>query len=74
MVKSTIIIIDRDATDDKSRHIPGVHNMQTTLCGYVDVIYREVSAVEYPCDCKQCIDALKRIKALRFPKGYFAEE
>lgn len=54
-------------------HIPGVHNMQQTLCGYVDCAGAEDhDAADHPCNCVSCIDALAAIKALRFPKGYFA--
>ncbi len=52
-------------------HIPGVHNMQITLCGFVDVDYETHDYNEHPCNCFECEKALKKIKALRFPKGYF---
>ena len=52
-------------------HIRGVHNMQNTLCGFVDVSNNLKDAQEYPCNCHSCISALRDIKALRFPKGYF---
>lgn len=54
-------------------HIPG-HDPHQTLCGYVDCsgsvehIYKDA-----PCNCSQCIEALRAIKALRFPKKYFFE-
>jgi hypothetical protein len=55
-------------------HIPGQHNMQQTLCGYVDCAGAEDrDAEEYPCNCGACIGALKSIKALRFPSHYFAK-
>lgn len=53
-------------------HIPGVHNMQQTLCGYVDCFGVERhDAKDHPCNCRGCIDALNDIKAMRFPKHYF---
>lgn len=55
-------------------HIPGQHNMQQTLCGYVDCFGAEDRDAErFPCNCIACIDALKKIKALRFPSHYFAD-
>ncbi|MDR9836860.1 MULTISPECIES: hypothetical protein [Herbaspirillum] len=55
-------------------HIPGVHNLQNTLCGFVDVSWSaDRDAEEFPCNCEKCIDALAKIKALRFPKYYFAK-
>lgn len=55
-------------------HIPGVHNTQQTLCGYVDAAGAvEHFAEEHPCNCGACKDAYKKIKALRFPKGYFTK-
>jgi hypothetical protein len=56
-------------------HIPGVHNCQLTLCGFVDIARaEEAPAREHPCNCGTCIDALKRIQEMRFPKGYFATQ
>jgi hypothetical protein len=56
-------------------HIPGVHNMQQTLCGYVDCSgVEDHDAEDHPCNCRGCIDALRDIKAMRFPKHYFADE
>lgn len=56
-------------------HIPGVHNMQQTLCGYVDCAGAEDhNAAAHPCNCGSCIDALNAIKALRFPKHYFEDQ
>ena len=52
-------------------HIPGVHNMQNTLCGFVDVINQSHDYRDHPVNCRACIDALKAIQALRFPGGYF---
>jgi hypothetical protein len=53
-------------------HIPGVHNTQQTLCGYVDCYGdKRHDAAEHPCNCQHCIDALNKIKAMRFPKHYF---
>ena len=52
--------------------IPGVHNSQITLCGFVDVQYTEHEASDHPCNCEDCIDALQRIKRLRFCRGYFS--
>lgn len=54
-------------------HIPGVHNMQNTLCGWVDVTDTEFDFKDHPCNCLECITALKKIKGLRFPKGYFSK-
>lgn len=54
-------------------HIPGVHNMQNTLCGFVDTMCETRDAEEFPCNCQSCIEALAKIKALRFPKYYFAD-
>lgn len=55
-------------------HIPGVHNMQATLCGHVDPEWSKVhEACDFPCNCTACINALKAIKALRFSKNYFEE-
>jgi hypothetical protein len=59
---------------DDAWHIPGVHNSQLTLCGFVDVSYEEADFTDHPCDCSGCIKALKKIQALRFPKGYFTGE
>lgn len=56
---------------DDAWHIPGVHNTQQTLCGYVDCMYEASDFESNPVNCYACIDALKKIKALRFPKGYF---
>ena len=53
-------------------HIPGVHNMQITLCGFVDVDHDFHDYEDHPCNCAVCEQALKKIKALRFPKGYFS--
>jgi hypothetical protein len=53
-------------------HIPGVHNMQQTLCGYIDCGGQvDHDAADHPCNCKSCFDALNAIKALRFSKDYF---
>lgn len=53
-------------------HIPGVHNMQMTLCGFVDCSnQKDHDADTHPCNCIKCIDALRKIKALRFCKNYF---
>lgn len=54
-------------------HIPGVHNMQATLCGFVDVSTRKHDSDTHPVNCLECISALKKIRALKFPKNYFAE-
>jgi len=55
-------------------HVPGQHNMQQTLFGYVDCAGAEDrDAEEYPCNCTACVDALNTIKALRFPAHYFAK-
>jgi len=53
-------------------HIPGQGNMQQTLCGWVDAFGQvDHSALDHPCNCRNCIDMLNKIKALRFPKHYF---
>jgi hypothetical protein len=55
-------------------HIPGVHNGQQTLCGWVDASgSTEHRASDHPCNCSPCIDAYRKIKALTFPSGYFAK-
>ena len=48
--------------------------MQNTLCGFVDVggPVEMRDAEEYSCNCRKCVDALAKIKELRFPKYYFA--
>jgi hypothetical protein len=53
-------------------HIPGVHNSQTTLCGFVDVPHDALDATRFKMNCKSCRQALLRIQALSFPRGYFA--
>lgn len=53
-------------------HIPGVHNMQVTLCGWIDVNSKEFDYKKFPCNCFACKDALEKIRELRFPKGYFS--
>lgn len=52
-------------------HIPGCGNMQNTLCGFVDVQNEHYHFDGRPVTCVACIAILKRIQALRFPKGYF---
>jgi len=54
--------------------IPGVHNSQITLCGFVDVGYTAHEAEDHPCNCEDCIAALKAIRRLRFSRGYFAKQ
>lgn len=54
--------------------IPGVHNSQVTLCGFVDVPYTTHEAADHPCNCVNCIDALRKIQRMRFTQGYFANE
>lgn len=65
--------IDSDYQSEEIYHIPGIHNMQQTLCGWVDVPYEQHHYSEHPVNCRQCIDAYKEIKALKFPKCYFEE-
>lgn len=56
-------------------HIPGVHNTQMTLCGWVDASSQECcNYVDHPVNCKSCVDAYKQIKAMKFPKDYFKAE
>ena len=56
-------------------HIPGVHNMQQTLCGFVDASgYRIHNSEHNPCNCRKCIEALTKIKSMRFPKDYFKKD
>jgi pyrrolidone-carboxylate peptidase len=52
--------------------IPGVHNSQLTLCGFVDVPYTAHEATDHPCNCVDCMDALTAIRRLRFARNYFA--
>lgn len=61
--------------EDKGvHHIPGVHNMQITLCGFVDVgTYTEHDYINYPCNCCGCQTALRKIQALKFPEFYFVK-
>lgn len=54
-------------------HIPGVHNTQVTLCGFVDVMNDSVDAEEHPCNCPACIAAFKKIKSMKFPRYYFTD-
>ena len=55
-------------------HIPGVHNTQQTICGYVDCAGVEThDATDHPCNCEPCIEAVEKIKSLRFKKGYFEQ-
>lgn len=58
-------------TDDGNYHILGVHNGQATLCGFVDIEHTCHDYADHPCNCADCIEALKKIKSMRFPKGYF---
>lgn len=54
--------------------IPGVGDgSRMTLCGFVDVPHVIHSAKEHPCNCRDCIAAWKKIQAMRFCDGYFAE-
>lgn len=72
MAKTTTTI-EVTGEDPGVYHIPGQHNMQQTLCGFVDCSFTEShDAEDHPCNCKDCISALKKIQALRFPAGYFA--
>ena len=68
MIQSTILITN---CDDARFHIPGAHNMQQTLCGYVDAGYQQRFYKDSPVNCTACIDALKKIRAMKFPQKYF---
>jgi len=70
MVTQTVTVDDTPGV----YHIPGVHNMQVTLCGFVDTTNNSVDAAKHPCNCVACISAFKKIKALRFPRYYFTDE
>lgn len=69
----TRVITDRHAVNDDA-HIPsplGAANGVSTLCGWCDVHYESYDYYQRPADCRGCIDTLKAIKAMRFPRGYF---
>jgi hypothetical protein len=69
MITETIEV--HEPNQNNIYHIPGVHNMQNTLCGFVDVVTDEHDYEDHPCNCEPCIDALKKTRKLRFPKDYW---
>ena len=71
MITDTIEVVGENGQEG-TYHIPGVHNMQNTLCGFVDVMTDEHDCEEHPCNCVACMDALNKIRKLRFPNNYWS--
>lgn len=44
------------------RHLPSIVNTYLTLCGFVDVTYREVEGIP---NCKDCLNIVKYCKKIR---------
>ena len=68
-IDTTVEITD----DDPGRyHIPGVHNGQQTLCGWVDTSGAvDHNCIDHQCNCGSCIKAWMDIKAMKFSQYYF---
>lgn len=73
MEKETIEVIN-EAGQKGIYHIPVSYNMQQTMCGFVDVKHKLHDYTEHPCNCKACIDVLKTVQKMNFPKKYFKKD
>ena len=64
-IKYTIRILDHD---DESIHLPGVGNMQHTICGYVDVRH-EVLGATLTITCEACLSMVRLCRRMKLADG-----
>ena len=70
-IKTAIIV----EGDEGVNHIPGNYGLttQNTLCGWCDVIHKEVDVRTHKINCPICLDLLRWMKSLVLDKRNIEE-